>query len=211
MAVAPDQGRAIGRARQGRPRIRPPRGTLERARRHRRGRHGHVRFFQRLGFRMLSIDRDASTDATGQAPGLVSVPRRDRIWSDRGIAGPRPRAPAGHRSMLCPRQAGERATHCGGETTMSVYAPSRATEGDGLTARPGKKSGRFAGKTRNPATQGARSSPSPTGPRSRFAPDVASFTVTAPPETTGAAGRKPNAHGCPYRPSHGRITRKGVP
>jgi RimJ/RimL family protein N-acetyltransferase len=45
---------------------------------------GTLRFYQRLGFRMLSIDRDAFTEATGHG-GIVidGIELRDRVWLDR--------------------------------------------------------------------------------------------------------------------------------
>lgn len=43
---------------------------------------GNLGFYQRLGFRMASIDRDAYTEATGYAPGIQidGIPLRDRVW-----------------------------------------------------------------------------------------------------------------------------------
>jgi GNAT superfamily N-acetyltransferase len=43
---------------------------------------GNLRFYQRLGFRMLSIDRDAFTAATGYPDGITieGIPLRDRVW-----------------------------------------------------------------------------------------------------------------------------------
>jgi GNAT superfamily N-acetyltransferase len=48
---------------------------------------GNLRFYQRLGFRMRSIERDAFTEATGYAPGLAvdGIPLRDRVWLDRDL------------------------------------------------------------------------------------------------------------------------------
>ena len=48
---------------------------------------GNLRFYQRLGFRMRSVERDAFTPATGYAPGLEvdGIALRDRVWLDRGI------------------------------------------------------------------------------------------------------------------------------
>ena len=45
---------------------------------------GNLRFYQRLGFRMRSIERDAFTPATGYAPGLTidGIELRDRVWLD---------------------------------------------------------------------------------------------------------------------------------
>jgi predicted N-acetyltransferase YhbS len=50
---------------------------------------GNLRFYQRLGFRMRSIERDAFTEATGYAPGLVidGIELRDRVWLDRPVGG----------------------------------------------------------------------------------------------------------------------------
>jgi GNAT superfamily N-acetyltransferase len=42
---------------------------------------GNLRFYQRLGFRMLQIERDAFTPATGYQPQDVDgIPLRDRVW-----------------------------------------------------------------------------------------------------------------------------------
>jgi GNAT superfamily N-acetyltransferase len=48
---------------------------------------GNLRFYQRLGFRMRSIARDAFTAATGYAPGIVidGIELRDRVWLDRAV------------------------------------------------------------------------------------------------------------------------------
>jgi ribosomal protein S18 acetylase RimI-like enzyme len=45
----------------------------------------NLRFYQRAGFRMRSIDRDAFVPATGYPAGLVSdgIRVRDRVWLDR--------------------------------------------------------------------------------------------------------------------------------
>jgi GNAT superfamily N-acetyltransferase len=47
---------------------------------------GNLRFYQRLGFRMRSIDRDAFTAATGHG-GIVidGIELRDRVWLDRPV------------------------------------------------------------------------------------------------------------------------------
>jgi ribosomal protein S18 acetylase RimI-like enzyme len=44
----------------------------------------NLRFYQRLGFRMRAIERDAFTTANGYAPGLVvdGIELRDRVWLD---------------------------------------------------------------------------------------------------------------------------------
>ena len=46
---------------------------------------GNLRFYQRLGFRMRSIERDAFTAANGYEPGLLvdGIELRDRVWLDR--------------------------------------------------------------------------------------------------------------------------------
>ncbi len=43
---------------------------------------GNLRFYQRLGFRMLRIERDAFTPADGYPEGLTidGIPLRDRVW-----------------------------------------------------------------------------------------------------------------------------------
>jgi ribosomal protein S18 acetylase RimI-like enzyme len=49
---------------------------------------GNLRFYQRQGFRLRSIERDAFTEATGYAPGLDidGIPLRDRVWLDRELS-----------------------------------------------------------------------------------------------------------------------------
>jgi ribosomal protein S18 acetylase RimI-like enzyme len=49
---------------------------------------GNLRFYQRLGFRMRGIERDAFTPATGYEPGLEidGIELRDRVWLDRPVA-----------------------------------------------------------------------------------------------------------------------------
>lgn len=46
---------------------------------------GNLRFYQRTGFRMRSVERDAFTPATGYPADLSSdgIPVRDRVWLDR--------------------------------------------------------------------------------------------------------------------------------
>lgn len=43
---------------------------------------GTLRFYQRMGFRMLSVDRDAFTPATGYPEQVIidGIPLRDRVW-----------------------------------------------------------------------------------------------------------------------------------
>lgn len=43
---------------------------------------GNLRFYQRVGFRMLSVERDAFTAATGYPEPIVidGIPLRDRVW-----------------------------------------------------------------------------------------------------------------------------------
>jgi ribosomal protein S18 acetylase RimI-like enzyme len=57
---------------------------------------GNLRFYQRLGFRMLSIERDAFSAATGYPPGLRidGIELRDRVWLDLPVP-PRPTGPEG--------------------------------------------------------------------------------------------------------------------
>lgn len=45
---------------------------------------GNLRFYQRQGFRMCAIERDAFTPATGYAPGIRidGIELRDRVWLD---------------------------------------------------------------------------------------------------------------------------------
>jgi GNAT superfamily N-acetyltransferase len=48
---------------------------------------GNLRFYQRQGFRMHSIERDAFTAATGYADEVIDgIPLRDRVWLDRLLA-----------------------------------------------------------------------------------------------------------------------------
>lgn len=46
---------------------------------------GNLRFYQRLGFRVRSVERDAFTVRGGYPPDTVvdGIPLRDRIWLDR--------------------------------------------------------------------------------------------------------------------------------
>lgn len=48
---------------------------------------GNLRFYQRLGFRMLRIERDAFTPATGYPDGIEvdGIPLRDRVWLSRSL------------------------------------------------------------------------------------------------------------------------------
>jgi GNAT superfamily N-acetyltransferase len=42
---------------------------------------GNLRFYQRLGFRLLSVERDAFTPATGYPPSVIDgIPLLDRVW-----------------------------------------------------------------------------------------------------------------------------------
>jgi predicted N-acetyltransferase YhbS len=43
---------------------------------------GNLRFYQRLGFRMLRVERDAFTTADGYPDGITidGIPLRDRVW-----------------------------------------------------------------------------------------------------------------------------------
>jgi ribosomal protein S18 acetylase RimI-like enzyme len=45
---------------------------------------GNLRFYQRAGFRMRNVDRDAFTPAAGYPPGLIAdgIEVRDRVWFD---------------------------------------------------------------------------------------------------------------------------------
>jgi len=48
---------------------------------------GNLRFYQRLGFRLRAVERDAFTAATGYATGLTidAIELRDRVWLDRPV------------------------------------------------------------------------------------------------------------------------------
>jgi GNAT superfamily N-acetyltransferase len=48
---------------------------------------GNLRFYQRAGFRMLRVERDAFGPHTGYEPGmkLDGIPILDRIWLDRAL------------------------------------------------------------------------------------------------------------------------------
>jgi ribosomal protein S18 acetylase RimI-like enzyme len=47
----------------------------------------NLRFYQRCGFRLRSIERDAFTEATGYPAGIVidGIELRDRVWLDRSL------------------------------------------------------------------------------------------------------------------------------
>jgi GNAT superfamily N-acetyltransferase len=61
---------------------------------------GNLRFYQRCGFRMRSIERDAFTPETGYEPGLEidGIPLRDRVWLDLAIRA-RPRSSSAPRGL----------------------------------------------------------------------------------------------------------------
>jgi hypothetical protein len=50
---------------------------------------GTLRFYQRQGFRMRWIERDAFTAAAGYPPGIRidGIDLRDRVWLDRPVTG----------------------------------------------------------------------------------------------------------------------------
>ena len=50
----------------------------------------NLRFYQRLGFRLRSVERDAFTAATGYPEGfeIDGIALRDRVWLDRPTGGP---------------------------------------------------------------------------------------------------------------------------
>jgi hypothetical protein len=50
---------------------------------------GNLRFYQRCGFRLRSVERDAFTTERGYPAGLESdgIPVRDRVWLDADISG----------------------------------------------------------------------------------------------------------------------------
>lgn len=49
---------------------------------------GNLRFYQRQGFRLRTIERDAFTPATGYTPGthVDGIELRDRVWLDHQLA-----------------------------------------------------------------------------------------------------------------------------
>jgi GNAT superfamily N-acetyltransferase len=60
---------------------------------------GNLRFYQRRGFRLRSVERDAFTEATGYPTGIVidGIELRDRVWLDlplRAAAAPRTKVTA---------------------------------------------------------------------------------------------------------------------
>ena len=58
---------------------------------------GNLRFYQRQGFRMRSVERDAFTPATGYPPGLLidGIELRDRVWLDREVVAATPQGRTG--------------------------------------------------------------------------------------------------------------------
>jgi GNAT superfamily N-acetyltransferase len=54
---------------------------------------GNLRFYQRLGFRMLRVERDAFTPAGGYPEGITvdGIPLRDRVWFSMDPEQPGPR------------------------------------------------------------------------------------------------------------------------
>ncbi len=91
MAVeARDRGRGVGRL--------LVRAAIEHARAQGRSRLvvataaadiGNLRFYQRVGFRMRSVQRDAFSPATGYAAttAIDGIPLRDRVWLELGLDG----------------------------------------------------------------------------------------------------------------------------
>lgn len=57
---------------------------------------GNLRFYQRQGFRFLSVDRDAFTSATGYPDPIVidGIPLLDRVWLSQDLHDSRSNAPA---------------------------------------------------------------------------------------------------------------------
>jgi len=53
---------------------------------------GNLRFYQRTGFRLLAIDRDAFTAATGYPDAIVidGIPLLDRVWLALDLDHPSP-------------------------------------------------------------------------------------------------------------------------
>ncbi|HET9143105.1 GNAT family N-acetyltransferase [Actinophytocola sp.] len=51
---------------------------------------GNLRFYQRQGFRMRTVERDAFTPATGYPPGshIDGIELRDRVWLDHLLTAP---------------------------------------------------------------------------------------------------------------------------
>jgi GNAT superfamily N-acetyltransferase len=49
---------------------------------------GALRFYQRCGFRMVAVERDAFTEATGYPEPIVfdGIALRDRVWFDRDLS-----------------------------------------------------------------------------------------------------------------------------
>jgi GNAT superfamily N-acetyltransferase len=50
---------------------------------------GNLRFYQRQGFRMLRVERDAFVASTGYPDDIVidDIPLRDRVWLDQNLSG----------------------------------------------------------------------------------------------------------------------------
>ena len=50
---------------------------------------GNLRFYQRQGFRMLHVERDAFVASTGYPNGIVidGIPLRDRVWLSHDLSG----------------------------------------------------------------------------------------------------------------------------
>jgi GNAT superfamily N-acetyltransferase len=56
---------------------------------------GNPRFYQRQGFRLQTVERDAFTSRTGYPPGLLidGIELRDRVWLDHPLAPAAPDSP----------------------------------------------------------------------------------------------------------------------
>jgi GNAT superfamily N-acetyltransferase len=62
---------------------------------------GNLRFYQRLGFRMLSVERDAFVPETGYPDPIVidGIPLRDRVWLSQDLNSHHPDLSEPHRPM----------------------------------------------------------------------------------------------------------------
>jgi GNAT superfamily N-acetyltransferase len=101
----------------------------------------NLRFYQRQGFRMRSVERDAFTPATGYPPGLRidGIELRDRVWLDRAVLA----SSAGHRASsppsasewgcawehACREAAGGRRAACCGRHRRRGRGPGRPARG----------------------------------------------------------------------------------
>jgi GNAT superfamily N-acetyltransferase len=95
---------------------------------------GNLRFYQRQGFRMLRVDRDAFTAATGYPAhtDVDGIPLRDRVWLDLPLTPEEPHPVNAHRgSLFCDTDLAARIERAETELIVAVAEAGRHRGPDG--------------------------------------------------------------------------------